>query len=83
MSSTQTLALYRHMLRAAGRFTQYNFRDYAMRKVKTEFHRNRGLQGEEAEKALAFAREQMELLRRQSTISQLYRAKESVLQHAH
>ena len=36
-TSRQSLALYRQLLRAAGKFTNYNFRDYALRCVREDF----------------------------------------------
>mmetsp|Transcript_6599 Transcript_6599/g.25470 ORF Transcript_6599/g.25470 Transcript_6599/m.25470 type:complete len:81 (+) Transcript_6599:154-396(+) len=78
--SPAAISLYRQLLRQAGRFTQYNFRSYAMRKVVSEFRKGKDLQGEEAQKALAFAQEQLGVMTRQATISQMYPASSSVLQ---
>jgi hypothetical protein len=44
-TSTAALVLYRNMLREARRVNDYNFRMYAMRRVKQGFVKNRNLQG--------------------------------------
>ncbi|RLN25749.1 hypothetical protein BBJ28_00004655 [Nothophytophthora sp. Chile5] len=73
-SSTSVLRLYREMLRNASKFEGYNVRSYAMRRVKADFHKNKTLTAgsAEQEKALAFAREQANVLYRQVVISKLY-----------
>lgn len=44
--------LYRTMIRAARKFEDYNYRSYALRKVKTEFKQNRGESGDELKHVL-------------------------------
>lgn len=42
---TAALVLYRNLLREARKVNDYNFRMYAMRRVKQGFVKNRNLQG--------------------------------------
>lgn len=66
-----TLRLYREMLRSAKHFTNYNFREYAMRRVREEFRIVRSNDTESA-KAYESGLQQLAMLRRQSTISSMY-----------
>ena len=72
-SRATTLALYRSLLRAGSGFTNYNFREYALRSVRDRFRANMGLSDAEAiTTALHDGRQQLELLKRQASISQLF-----------
>ncbi|KAG6613104.1 LYR motif-containing protein 4 [Phytophthora cinnamomi] len=73
-SSSTVLRLYREMLRNAAKFETYNFRSYATRRVKEDFRKNKTLQAgsPEQEAALAFARQQADVLYRQMAVSKLY-----------
>lgn len=78
-SAPQALALYRQMLRSAGKFTQYNFREYALRRVKTGFRSNRDLDAAGAATAMEQARKDFEVLARQASVSQLFPGQTSVV----
>ena len=71
-STNASRALYRDMLRAASKFSNYNFREYAQRHVRESFRERAMLSGDAAAKAYNEGRTQLEMLRRQSTISQLF-----------
>uniref|UniRef100_K3WW88 Complex 1 LYR protein domain-containing protein n=1 Tax=Globisporangium ultimum (strain ATCC 200006 / CBS 805.95 / DAOM BR144) TaxID=431595 RepID=K3WW88_GLOUD len=73
-SKQQVLRLYKEMLRNASKFESYNYRKYAERRVKEDFHKNKQLAAGSAEQesALAFAREQANVLYRQVVISKMY-----------
>ncbi|KAF1326194.1 Lyr motif-containing protein 4, partial [Globisporangium splendens] len=73
-SKQQVLRLYKEMLRNASKFESYNYRKYAQRRVKEDFHKNKQLAvgSAEQENALAFAREQADVLYRQVVISKMY-----------
>ncbi|TYZ59402.1 hypothetical protein PybrP1_001620 [[Pythium] brassicae (nom. inval.)] len=70
----QVLHLYKEMLRSASKFESYNYRKYAERRVREDFHKNRDLTPGSAEQqhAIAFGREQAAMLFRQATISRMY-----------
>lgn len=72
--------LYRSMLRVSKQVNDYNFRSYAIRRVKTGWRLNRNLIGEEAVAALRKGRENLELLKRQSIIGNLYPSAKSVME---
>lgn len=68
-----TLALYRDMLRAASKFTNYNFRDYAVRNVRDRFREgSRIVEPTAAHDAYLDGRQQLDLIQRQATVSQLF-----------
>ncbi|GAB9469641.1 Lyr motif-containing protein 4 [Globisporangium polare] len=73
-SKQQVLRLYKEMLRNASKFEGYNFRKYAERRVKEDFHKNKSLAAGSAEQqqALAHAQEQAGVLYRQVVISKMY-----------
>ena len=71
--SSNALSLYRSLLRASGGFTNYNFRAYAQRSVRERFRANAGLSDAEAIAAAVHeAQVQLELVKRQSHVSQLF-----------
>ncbi|EEY59093.1 uncharacterized protein PITG_11555 [Phytophthora infestans T30-4] len=73
-SSSSVLRLYREMLRNAAKFETYNFRAYATRRIKEDFHKNKTLKSgsPELEKTLQLVREQVDVLGRQGIVSKLY-----------
>ena len=68
---TEILGLYRELLRAAQSYHGYNFRNYAIRRVQDGF---RSIAPPHSPSSLEFAKEQLEVLRRQAKISSLYAA---------
>ncbi|CAK7904683.1 protein Isd11p [[Candida] anglica] len=72
-TSKQILGLYKQLLGKANKFDNYNFREFAKRKVVDSFKANKNLKDEEAVKN--FYNEginNLAMLHRQSTISQMY-----------
>lgn len=70
---TEVLGLYRAMMRYAGKFGSYNFRNHALRRVKYGFVSNKNiLDQEEIAKQFLHGKTQLELVKRQAMISQLY-----------
>mmetsp|Transcript_22029 Transcript_22029/g.37457 ORF Transcript_22029/g.37457 Transcript_22029/m.37457 type:complete len:145 (+) Transcript_22029:1090-1524(+) len=72
--------LYRSLVREARKIKDYNFRSYALRRMKAGFVKNRNLQGEEASAAIHDGKEQLEVLKRQAILSQLYPSARSVME---
>lgn len=74
------LSLYRSLLRTASQFTDFNFRMYARRRVRTQFRENVGLQDAgQLRNLFTFGRDQLAMLRRQTAISNMYPEMKSVL----
>lgn len=67
------LKLYRDLLRQAAKFSSYNFRNYAFRRVRDSFVHNRHVTDEQQIRHLLKEGEHsLALLTRQGTISQMY-----------
>jgi hypothetical protein len=80
---SRTLGLFRQLMRAGGRFSNYNFREYALRRVRLGFRESVGVTDESVvQQLLQEGEKQLEMTRRQATISQLYPQKERhVMEH--
>ena len=73
VSRARALGQYRQLLRAAEKFTNYNFRDYALRCVREDFRAGAKVaDAAEAEQVFQRGRVQLQMLQRQSTVSQLF-----------
>ncbi|CAI5737934.1 unnamed protein product [Hyaloperonospora brassicae] len=72
--SSSVRRLYREMLRGASKFENYNFRNYAVRRIKEDFRTNAKLAAGSTEQkhALEAARQQADMLHRQMVVSKLY-----------
>mmetsp|Transcript_37973 Transcript_37973/g.65107 ORF Transcript_37973/g.65107 Transcript_37973/m.65107 type:complete len:87 (+) Transcript_37973:18-278(+) len=71
--NTTALSLYRQLFRQASRFRDYNIRSYAMRSVRTRFRENLNVSTQEAlDQLLAEGKAQLEVVKRQAAISELY-----------
>ena len=66
------LALYREMMRASRTFSNYNFREYALRHVRDDFRANKPLTGDDALRAYQQGRHQLGVLHRTSAVSAMF-----------
>ncbi|KAL7443978.1 hypothetical protein ACHAXH_009888 [Discostella pseudostelligera] len=80
--SSASLSLFRSLLREAAKMDNYNFRLYALRRVRIGFENNRNLTGSEAEDAFVEGKEQLEILKRQAVVGHLYPTARSVMETA-
>ena len=80
ITGKQFITLYRDYLRTAGSFTNYNFKNYFLRKAKRDFrnYRQQAVSGSTKESGLSQLdtfnklRTELAVLKRQSVVSQLY-----------
>lgn len=73
VNSKQILQLYKKLLEKAYKFDNYNFREYSKRKIVETFKANKSLTNEnEINQFYNEGINQLALLHRQTTISQLY-----------
>eukprot|EP00978_Attheya_sp_CCMP212_P016066 scaffold41806_cov49-Attheya_sp.AAC.3 len=79
-AATAPTTLYRSLLREARKVKDYNFRSYALRRVKTDFVANRELKGGETTNAINQGLQHLDMLKRQSALSQLYPSVLSVME---
>lgn len=70
---SQTLALYKVMMRESSKFNDFNFRSYFQRRVRDGFKESKSLtNGPQIQEQLTIAKQNLEMIRRQSTLSQLF-----------
>ncbi|KAK7114980.1 hypothetical protein V1264_000935 [Littorina saxatilis] len=75
MSATrsQVLSLYKHILREGKKFVDYNFRMYAVRRTKDQFRSNKEISdSSKIQELIKEAEENLEIMRRQVLIGQMY-----------
>lgn len=74
------IRLYSSLLKFSKQFDNYNFRKHAYRRIQYEFRENKSAPATEIPQLYAQGRKQLELVRRQAIISQLYPEMISVLE---
>ncbi|XP_061392150.1 protein bcn92 [Musca vetustissima] len=82
--STRRLAksLYRQLLREAEKLPSYNFRLYAIRKIRDTFQTNKTINDfQQIDMEIATAKQSLEMLRRQAIIGHLYSAEKLVIEN--
>lgn len=73
-------SLYHSLLKEANKFTNYNFRNHAIRKIKWDFQKDLTITDEKIiQERLEQGHKQLESLKRQVTLSQLYPEGPSVM----
>ncbi|KAF9977164.1 hypothetical protein BGZ73_006835 [Actinomortierella ambigua] len=80
-SRAKVLSLYRDLLHCSSRFASYNFRDYAIRRTKDAFRAAKN-EADQAriEALIAKAEKELNVVKRQSVISQLYGGNKLVIE---
>jgi LYR motif-containing protein 4 len=80
-SRTHVLGLYRRLLREATKFPAYNYRQYAIRRIKAAFREHQHVKDvSEKQKLLEEAEESLRMLQRQVIINSLYQGSPLVLE---
>lgn len=72
-SKRTVLYLYRNLLRESSKFQNYNFREYALRRVRYSFqqHKNEG-DASKIQEFVKCAEENLQLIKRQVAVGKLY-----------
>ncbi|KAF9549005.1 LYR motif-containing protein 4 [Mortierella hygrophila] len=79
---SQVLTLYKDLLHHSSKFAAYNFRDYAVRRTRDAFHAAKNETDPAKIEALIHKGEQqLEVVKRQSLISQLYSGEKLVVEN--
>ncbi|XP_014606016.1 PREDICTED: protein bcn92-like [Polistes canadensis] len=77
----QILNLYRNLIRESKKWNTYNFRMYALRKVRHEFQQNKTLQDKiEIEQFYQKGQEALEVIKRQVIIGNLYSTRPLIIE---
>ncbi|XP_050311566.1 LYR motif-containing protein 4 [Anthonomus grandis grandis] len=78
---SQILSLYKSLLKESQKFSSYNFRSYAVRKVRDAFRENKGVTDSHVlNNKLEEAYKSLELIKRQALISQMYQTDKLVIE---
>lgn len=81
-SRAQVLDLYRAMLRESKQFSAYNYRTYAIRKIRDAFRENKNLKDPlEIQTLVNKAKRDLEMIRRQVHIGQLYSTDKLIIEN--
>ncbi|XP_047001583.1 LYR motif-containing protein 4 [Schistocerca americana] len=83
MSSTRNvvLKLYKTMLREAEKFPSYNYRTYALRRIRASFRENKSQTNPaEIDKAIQYATDNLGAIRRQVVVGKLYSTEKLVIE---
>jgi hypothetical protein len=75
-----SLSLYRSLLREAKKVDNYNFRLYAIRRIKVGYRSNISSNEENAELIYREGIDQLNVLKRQSIVGNLYPSARSVME---
>lgn len=80
-TAVRILSLYKEMLRESEKFTGYNYRLYAQRRIKDAFREHKNETDANSIKTLVQkAEENLEIIKRQVTISKLYKEPKLVIE---
>ncbi len=72
-TSTPLQSLYKSLLRQAQKYPQYNYREYALRKIKEDFSAAKSISDpQELTKFLEQERQNLEQLKRMTKVQELY-----------
>ncbi|XP_017777486.1 PREDICTED: LYR motif-containing protein 4 [Nicrophorus vespilloides] len=83
-SKRQILSLYKCLLNESKKFPSYNFRNYAVRKIKDSFKANRNLSDpSQIMVKMQEAKTNLEIIRRQVMIGQMYSTDKLVIENVH
>nr|XP_057915948.1 LYR motif-containing protein 4B-like [Doryrhamphus excisus]XP_057916831.1 LYR motif-containing protein 4B-like [Doryrhamphus excisus] len=81
LSSTQVLSLYRMMLRESRNFPSYNYRTYALRRVRDAFRANKQVDDPKTvERLVLEGRQSLALIQRQVAIGHMFKTQKTVVE---
>uniref|UniRef100_A0A182Q5I2 Complex 1 LYR protein domain-containing protein n=1 Tax=Anopheles farauti TaxID=69004 RepID=A0A182Q5I2_9DIPT len=76
----KVLSLYKQLLRASEKFDAYNYRMYALRRIRDAFRDNKALTDSASiASELSYAQKNLEIIKRQTIVGQLYRAPDKLV----
>ena len=79
LSTKTILSLYKSLLRESEKFVDFNYRSYAMRRIKDSFRANAQLiEQASLDEKIELAKQNLELIKRQTTIGQLFVPKQQL-----
>ncbi|XP_056306937.1 LYR motif-containing protein 4 [Danio aesculapii] len=80
-SREHVLSIYRLLLKESKKFPSYNYRTYALRRVRDAFRENRTVkEAQRVEELLNIARKNLAIIQRQVCVGQMYEAQKTVVE---
>ncbi|XP_028824525.1 LYR motif-containing protein 4 isoform X1 [Denticeps clupeoides] len=80
-SKAQVLSLYRMLIKESKKFPSYNYRTYALRRVRDAFRENHKVDDPKVqEQLIRKAWDTLALIQRQVSIGQMYQAQQTVVE---
>ncbi|XP_051556095.1 LYR motif-containing protein 4 [Myxocyprinus asiaticus] len=80
-SRAQVISLYRMLMKESKKFPSYNYRTYALRRVKDGFRENLQVDNPKTlDMLINQARENLAIIKRQVSIGQLYSAQKTIVE---
>lgn len=80
-SKAQVLSLYKQLIKESRKFANYNYREYSLRKIRDTFRANKDVTSAETiEELVKKGEENLDLIKRQVTINQMYKTKPVILE---
>ncbi|KAJ8383283.1 hypothetical protein AAFF_G00222190 [Aldrovandia affinis] len=81
-SRTQVISLYRMLMRECKKFPSYNYRMYALRRVKDGFRENQNVDNPKMlDQLLNQARESLPVIKRQVSIGMMYKSQKIIVEN--
>ncbi|XP_061614474.1 LYR motif-containing protein 4 isoform X1 [Phyllopteryx taeniolatus] len=80
-SSSQVISLYRMLLRESYKFPSYNYRTYAVRRVRDAFRVNQNVDDPKTvERLVLEGRQSLALIQRQVVVGDMFQAQKTVVE---
>ncbi|XP_054621619.1 LYR motif-containing protein 4 [Dunckerocampus dactyliophorus] len=80
-SSAQVISLYRMLLRESSNFPSYNYRTYALRRVRDAFRANKQVDDPKTvERLVLEGRQSLALIQRQVAIGRMFKTQKTVVE---
>ncbi|CAH0716790.1 unnamed protein product, partial [Brenthis ino] len=78
----QILSLYKALMKESQKFSNYNFRAYAIRRVRDAFKESKSLSDPKLiKKEFDFGKENLEIIKRQVVIGDMYKIEKLVIEN--
>ncbi|CAH0698115.1 unnamed protein product [Spodoptera exigua] len=82
VTKRQVLSMYKLLMREAEKFPNYNFRSYALRRIRDGFKENKALTDlKQIKQQYEFATENLSIIKRQVIVGDLYRTDKLVIEN--
>ena len=81
MSKKEVLASFRKLLRAGSKCSDYNYRNFILRRIREDFRENKDVAQGQVPALLQAASQQVDYVQRIVTVQNLYAQPNSVMDH--